>query len=98
MKYFNELTKTQQQKIRKEYKQTHPKNYNHSIHLFILYVCLGLMSVLSILIMTFKNKLIGILLFILFFIMILINLYLLSKSNLPFYKFLLDKGYKIKKK
>lgn len=98
MKNFNSLTKIQQNGLRTEYKQKHKKDYNHSIHLFIVYVCLGIISLSSILIMIFLNKSIGILLFVSFFIMIIINLYFLSKSNIPFYEFLKKKGYKIKKK
>ena len=98
MKYFNNLTRAEQNELRTEYKKTHKKDYSHSIHLFIIYVCFGILSLLSLSIMIFKNKYLGLLLFVLFFIMIIINIYFLTKSNTPFYKFLKEKGYKIKKK
>ena len=98
MKYFNKLSKDKQNDLRREYKNKYPREYYHSIHLYILYVCLGIISILSLLIMLFLNKIIGITLFILSIIIIIINIHYLSKSNLPFYVFLEKKGYQIKKK
>ena len=98
MKYFNKLSKDKQNDLRREYKQKHSEYYYHSIHLYILYVCLGIISILSLLIMIFLNKFLGITLFVLTIIIIIINIHYLSKSNLPFYKFLEKKGYQIKKK
>lgn len=98
MKYFNSLTKIKQNELRSEYKKLYHQEYNHSIHLFIAYVCLGIVSIISLLIMFYINKILGIVLFFIFFIMLLINIYFLTKSNLPFYNFLKEKGYEIKKK
>lgn len=98
MKYFNNLTKKEQNELRCEYKKLHRQEYKHSIRLFVYYVCLGIISIISLLIMFYINKNLGLVLFFIFFIMILINIYFLTKSNLPFYDFLKEKGYQIKKK
>lgn len=98
MKEFKNLSKTKQNELRKEYKELNKKEYYHAIHLFIIYVCLGIICLFSLLIMLILNKAIGIILFVIFFIILIIIIHFLSLSNLPFYSFLKQKGYKIKKK
>lgn len=94
MKKFKDLSKQEQNNLRKEYKTNYPKQYKYSIHLFIIYTILGLIA-LSGIVISFTNIFLGIIIFFISFLALIFTLYLLNKSNKEFYKFLNDKGLNI---
>ncbi len=94
MKKFKDLSKQEQNNLRKEYKTNYPKQYKYSIHLFIIYTILGLIA-LSGIVISFTNIFLGIIIFFISFLGLIFTLYLLNKSNKEFYKFLNDKGLNI---
>lgn len=94
MKKFKDLSKQEQNNLRKEYKTNYPKQYKYSIHLFIIYTILGLIA-LSGIVISFTNIFLGITIFFISFLGLIFTLYLLNKSNQEFYKFLNNKGLNI---
>ena len=93
MKSFSNLDKDKQDELRREYKRTYLKEYQYSIHLFILYTILGICSLLGLFIIFFESY-IGTILFLTSFIGTGIVLYFLYRSNQNFYKFLKRKKLK----
>lgn len=92
VKVFHELSNKEQNDIRRRYKQERYKDYRYSIHLYILYVFLGIVS-LSGIFLCYLNTIIGATVFILGFLLMIINIYFLIKSNANFYKYLNSIGY-----
>lgn len=93
MKSFKNLDANKQQGIRREYKNKCSREYKYSIHLFILYTILGIVSLLGLILICF-DTMVGSIVFITSFILVGIVLYFLNRSNNNFYKFLKKKGMK----
>lgn len=93
MKKFHSLSAEEQNAIRRDYKETHYQEYRYSIHLFLLYVFLGIVSLLGLLIFCYQDIMIGSVLFVLGIIFLFIDFYFLNKSNEPFYRYLKKRGY-----
>lgn len=87
-KIFHELSKIEQDNIRREYKMTCYREYNYSIRLYILYVILGIESILGLIIALYLDVMLGSILFVLGIIFMIITIYFLNLSNNNFYKFL----------
>ncbi len=92
-KVFHELSRREQNKIRRMYKEYRKKDYDYSIKLYILYVVLGILGLIGLLFVIFKLYRIGFILFSLSFILMIFDIYLLYKSNNNFKKFLEENGY-----
>lgn len=86
-KVFHELPGREQDAIRRKYKEECSKSYKYSIHLFILYVILGILSVLGLLLVSY-NFILGLLVFTISFILLIVVLYFLKLSNRNFIKYL----------
>lgn len=97
VKVFHELSSNDQNAIRRKYKKECYREYRYSINLYILYVILGILSLIGLVLCLF-NLLWGMVLFTLSFILMIINIYFLSKSNDNFYKYLNKNGYFYDKK
>ena len=93
MKSFSELDSNKQDELRREYRDNYAKEYRYSIHLFILYTILGIVSLVG-LIVIFYEPYIGTILFVTSFILTGIVLYFLCLSNQNFYNFLKKKKLK----
>lgn len=93
MKSFRELDSNKQDELRREYRDNYAKEYRYSIHLFILYTILGIVSLIG-LIVIFYEPYIGTILFVTSFILTGIVLYFLCLSNQNFYNFLKKKKLK----
>ena len=89
-KYFRNLPKIRQDKLRREYRSKHFKEYSYSIRLFILQILLGILSLSGLIIMFFR-PMSGLLIFTTSFIFLLIGYYFLELSNYAFYKFIHNK-------
>ncbi|MGN1370836.1 MAG: hypothetical protein ACI4XM_00945 [Candidatus Coprovivens sp.] len=97
-KIFHELSNCKQNDIRREYKLLCKDSYNYSIRLYVLYVILGILSIIGLIISLYIDLMIGSIIFVLSFILMIINIYFLNLSNKSFYKFLKKKGYKYDKR
>lgn len=97
-KVFHNLSKIEQNKIRKEYKEKCKVDYNYSIRLYILYSILGFFTLLGLIILLYKDIMIGSLILVLSLIFMIIDIYFLYRSNYKFYDFLRKKGYIYDKK
>lgn len=97
-KIFHELSKAEQDNIRREYKEKCSREYNYSIRLYILYVILGIITLISLVIALYLDTMLGSILFILGIIFMLITIYFLNLSNNSFYRFLKRKGFKYDKR
>lgn len=93
MKKFHSLSAKEQDKIRRDYKNKYKKSYDYSIRLFILYVILGVFSVIGLYILLYIDVMLGSILLTMSFILLGIDLYFLNKSNDKFYRYLKKKGY-----
>lgn len=93
-KLFHELSNKEQNKIRKEYKDTCYNSYIYSIRLYILYSILGAFVLIGLGILLFKDVMLGSLIFTISLIFMFITLYFLYLSNDQFYRFLKRKGFK----
>ena len=97
-KIFHELSKVEQDNIRREYKEKCSREYNYSIKLYILYVILGIITLISLVIALYLDTMLGSILFVLGIIFMLITIYFLNLSNNSFYRFLKRKGFKYDKR
>ena len=97
-KIFHDLSKEEQNNIRREYKEKCSRDYNYSIRLYILYVILGIITLLGTIIALYLDVMIGSLIFLLGFIFMIIVIYFLDLSNNKFYRFLKRKGFKYDKR
>lgn len=86
------MSRKEQNDIRKEYKRECNGAYKYSIHLFILYVVVGIISLISLFITSFCGSYISSIVFLINFTILFFILYFLKKSNCNFYKFLDSKG------
>lgn len=93
MKKFHSLSSKEQNKIRRDYKNKCKKEYNYSIKLFILYVILGILSIIGMYSLLYIDVMIGSILLTMSLILLGIDLYFLNKSNNSFYRYLKKKGY-----
>lgn len=93
MKKFHSLSSKEQNKIRRDYKNNCKKEYNYSIKLFILYVILGILSIIGMYLLLYIDVMIGSILLTMSLILLGIDLYFLNKSNNSFYRYLKKKGY-----
>lgn len=93
MKKFHSLSSKEQNKIRRDYKNKCKKEYNYSIKLFILYVILGILSIIGMYLLLYIDVMIGSILLTMSLILLGIDLYFLNKSNNSFYRYLKKKGY-----
>ena len=93
MKKFHSLSSKEQNKIRRDYKNKCKKEYNYSIKLFILYVILGILSIIGMYLLLYTDVMIGSILLTMSLILLGIDLYFLNKSNNSFYRYLKKKGY-----
>ena len=94
MKSFRKLSKSEQTELRREYKSNCYKEYRYSINLFIIYVILGIIGVGGLFVVFLVNWIVGIIIYVVAFCGICILIFLLNKSNKPFYDFLEKKGLK----
>lgn len=92
MKVFHDLSNREQNDIRRSYKDKCSREYKYSIHLYILYVILGILAILG-MIVSFFDFLLGMIIFTLSFIFMIIDIYFLNKSNANFYRYLKSIGY-----
>lgn len=97
-KIFHELSKAEQDNIRREYKEKCSREYNYSIRLYILYVILGIITLISLVIALYLDTMLRSILFVLGIIFMLITIYFLNLSNNSFYRFLKRKGFKYDKR
>ncbi len=97
-KIFHELSKVEQDNIRREYKEKCSREYNYSIKLYILYVILGIITLISLVIALYLDTMLGSILFVLGIIFMMITIYFLNLSNNSFYRFLKRKGFKYDKR
>lgn len=97
IKYFHDLSRNEQQEIRKKYKNECLRDYEYSIRLYVIYVILGIIAVLG-LFLILVTEILGGVIFILSFIFMIINIYFLNKSNENFYRFLKKNGYQYSRK
>ncbi len=86
-KVFHELSSKEQDEIRRKYKRECSKDYKYSIHLYIIYVILGILSVLGIG-LVYYDFMMGLVLFTISFILMGIVVYFLYLSNKNFIRFL----------
>ena len=91
LKEFHKLPKEEQQEIRKSYRSSHSKDYKYSIRLFCLYCVIGVVGLLGLILHTFYSQLNGLVIYTFAFLLLIICVYLLNKSNEPFYKYLKNK-------
>lgn len=87
-KIFHDLSKKEQNAIRRKYKSECSTYYKHSIHLYIIYVILGIISILSMVGMAYINFIISLIILIVTVILMIITIHLLKKSNINFFNFL----------
>ncbi len=97
-KVFHNLSKIEQNNIRREYKEKCKKDYNYSIRLYILYTILGFLTLVGVIILLYKDIMIGSLILVISLIFMIIDIYFLYRSNYKFYYFLKRKGYIYDKK
>ena len=88
MKKFKKLGKDIKQEIRIKYRQAHLHEYKHSIYLFIVYVLLGIIGLIGLYIALTSQFLWGFIIYVVSFICLILFVFLLKKSNKPFYKYL----------
>lgn len=93
-KIFHSLTSKEQNEIRREYKESCKNDYDYSIRLYIIYVVLGILTLIGFVIMFFIDLMLGSIIFSLGLILMIIVIYFLDRSNEKFYKFLKRKGYR----
>lgn len=91
-KIFHDLSYKEQNEIRRKYKNECYKDYSYSIKLYVLYVILGI-GALSGLFVLLIDLFLGLLIFILCFIMMIINIYFLKLSNDKFFRYLKKHNY-----
>ena len=96
LKEFHQLDRKTQNEIRASYKKSHPKEYYYSIRLFILYCAIGITGILGLLLRFYYSKSYGIYIYTIAFFLLVICVFLLNKSNEPFYKYLNNKLKKTK--
>ena len=97
-KIFHELSKVEQDNIRREYKRIYLREYEYSIRLYILYVILGITTLIGLIIALYLDTMLGSVLFTLGIILMIITIYFLNLSNNSFYRFLKRKGFKYDKR
>lgn len=97
-KIFHELSKVEQDNIRREYKRICLREYEYSIRLYILYVILGITTLIGLIIALYLDTMLGSVLFTLGIILMIITIYFLNLSNNSFYRFLKRKGFKYDKR
>lgn len=97
-KIFHKLSKEKQNDIRREYKEKWSVEYNYSIRLYIIYVILGVFTIIGLSIALFIDFMVGSLIFTMALILMIIVIYFLYRSNYNFYRFLKRKGYKYDEK
>ena len=91
LKEFHKLTKDKQQDLRKEYRSKHKKEYQYSIRLFIVYSVIGIVGLLGLFVHFTYGDIKGLYIYTFAFFALIICIYLLNKSNEPFFKFLKNK-------
>lgn len=87
-KVFHELSKKEQNEIRRKYKDEWSKDYKTSIRLYVVYVIVGILALLGVGIMYFVGFMLGLVLFLGCFVLMFVIIYLLKKSNQRFFAFL----------
>lgn len=85
---FHELSKKEQNDIRRKYKAECSNHYKHSIHLYILYVLVGIVALLGLVVMNFYTIFWGSVIFGISFLLLIFIIRLLNQSNYYFYEFL----------
>lgn len=90
---FHELSKQEQNNIRRKYKEECKNDYDYSIRLYVIYSVLGFFVLLGLIIMLFKDVMIGSLIFVISLILMIIDVYFLYRSNYVFFRFLKRNGY-----
>jgi len=97
MRVFHDLSNKEQDDIRRIYRDNCNMEYRYSINLFIIYVILGICSILGLIVLFFVDLLVGSVIFTMSLILLGIDLYFLYLSNNNFYRFLKKKGFIYKK-
>lgn len=92
---FSTLSQTNQQTLRREYRNLYREHYNYSILLFIMFSIFGVLILLGIL-ACLLDVMSGLLLAVMSLIGFIISAYFLYRSNDKFVRFLRKKGYKYK--
>lgn len=93
MRKFHSLPPDEQDVIRRDYKNKYNREYRYSIHLFILYVFFGILSIFGLFLFFYYDVMLGSILFTLGIIFLFIDFYFLNKSNEAFYRYLKKRGY-----